>query len=149
MLLVCPKTLTITIVMLYINSVYSQQLNKWIWIDPSFNAYVKDERGNFLGIAEVRERLINNQPLVLNEDANHNNETKQTKEEYLENYMAKNLYWFLCIDESKFNPESRYRKTDGKYIALVPEGFVLNLPENIIKAQYITNDPNYFWQLPK
>ena len=132
-----------------INSVYSQQLNKWIWIDPSFNAYVKDEKGNFLGIAEVRERLINNLPLVLNEDANHNNETKQTKEEYLENYMAKNLYWFLCIDESKFNPESRYRKTYGKYIALVPEGFVLNLPENIIKAQYITNDPNYFWQLPK
>ena len=132
-----------------INSVYSQQLNKWIWIDPSFNAYVKDEKGNFLGIAEVRDRLINNQPLVLNEDANHNNETKQTKEEYLENYMAKNLYWFLCIDESKFNPESRYRETYGKYIALVPEGFVLNLPENIMKGQYITNDPNYFWQLPK
>ena len=75
-----------------INSVYSQQLNKWIWIDLSFNAYVKDEKGNFLGIAEIRERLINNKPLVLNEDANHNNETKQTKEEYLENYMAKNLY---------------------------------------------------------
>ena len=102
-----------------------------------------------MGIAEVREKLINNQPLVLNEDANHNNETKQTKEEYLENYMAKNLYWFLCIDESKFNPESRYRETYGKYIALVPEGFVLNLPENIINARYITNDPDYFWQLPK
>ena len=34
-------------------------------------------------------------------------------------------------------------------IALVPEGFVLNLPENIINARYITNDPDYFWQLPK
>lgn len=132
-----------------INSVYSQQLNKWIWIDPSFNAYVKDEKGNFLGIAEVRERLINNRPLVLNKDANHNNENKMTKEEYLETYMAKNLYWFNCIVDNKFNPESRYRNTDGKYIALVPEGFVLNLPENIIKPQYITNDTDYFWQLPK
>ena len=53
-----------------------------LWTFSPFNAYVKDEKGNFLGIAEVRERLINNQPLVLNEDANHNNDTKQTKEEY-------------------------------------------------------------------
>lgn len=132
-----------------INSVYSKQLNKWIWIDPTFNAYVKDENGNFLGIAEVRERLINNQPLVLNDDANWNNETKQTKERYLENYKAKNLYWFNCIVDSKFNPESRYRKTESEYVALVPEGFLLNLPKNKIGAKYITSDSDYFWQLPK
>ena len=49
-------------------------------MDPTFNAYVKDEHGNLLSIAEVRERLITDQPLYLNEDANWNNKSKQTKE---------------------------------------------------------------------
>lgn len=47
-----------------INTVYSNDLNKWIWIDPTFEAYVMDDEGNLLGIHEVRERLIHGQPLV-------------------------------------------------------------------------------------
>ena len=42
-----------------INMVYSNSLNKWIWIDPTFDAYVMNEKGELLGIQEVRERLIN------------------------------------------------------------------------------------------
>ena len=119
-------------------------MQKWIWIDPTNNAYVKDENGNLLSIAEVRDRLIHNKPLVLNEDANWNNQKKQTKEEYLESYMAKNLYWFSCPLQSRFNPESRFRKTDTSYVALLPEGFTIQ--KGI--EEYITNDPDYFWQKP-
>jgi hypothetical protein len=132
-----------------INTVYSSELKKWIWVDPTFAAYVRDENGNLLGIREVRERLIANQPLVLNEDANWNNENKQTKEQYLENYMAKNLYWLQCVDFSRFNPESRYRQSPNKYIALTPVGFEYNLPEGIINPKYATHDPDYFWQAPE
>ncbi|MDR2292381.1 MAG: transglutaminase domain-containing protein, partial [Prevotellaceae bacterium] len=56
-----------------INCVYSNTLQKWLWMDPTFNAYVKDENDNLLSIEEVRERLINDQPLFINEDANWNN----------------------------------------------------------------------------
>ena len=132
-----------------INSVWSSQLQKWIWVDPTFNAYVKDENGNLLSIAEVRERLISNKPLFLNEDANRNNETKQTKEVYLESYMAKNLYWIQCVDYSRFNPESRYRSIDNKYISLLPLGFEIDLPRGIINPKYVTHDPDYFWQKPE
>jgi hypothetical protein len=52
-----------------------------------------DENGVMLSIAEVRERLRTDQPLQLNEDANWNNKSKQTKEYYLDTYMAKNLYY--------------------------------------------------------
>ena len=76
---------------LLINSVYSQQLQKWIWIDPTNNAYVKDENGNLLSIAEVRDRLIHNKPLVLNEDANWNNQKKQTKS------IWKAIWQRICI----------------------------------------------------
>lgn len=127
-----------------INCVWSSQLEKWIWIDPTFNAYVKDENGVFLSIAEVRERLIDDRPLILNEDANWNNENKQIKEDYLENYMAKNLYWLSCATEYCFNPESRYRYTGNKYVVLIPIGF-----EVFGHTDYITTDAEYFWQAPE
>jgi hypothetical protein len=130
-----------------INSVYSETLQKWIWMDPTFNAYVKDENGNLLSIAEVRERLISGKPTVLNEDANWNNEKPQTKEEYLDIYMTKNLYWLECMQVSKFNPESRYRNTDNTRIALLPLGYERSDIINNNKI-VIVHDPEYFWQQP-
>lgn len=126
-----------------INSVWSSQYQKWIWIDPTFEAYVKDENGNFLSIPEVRERLIEGQPLFLNEDANWNYENKQTKEYYLESYMAKNLYWFDCVTNYCFNPESRYRYVENKHVVLTPVAY-----EKSSDWAVITHDADYFWQPP-
>ena len=126
-----------------INSVWSSQYQKWIWIDPTFEAYVKDENGNFLSIQEVRERLIEGRPVFLNEDANWNNENKQTKEYYLDSYMAKNLYWFDCVTNYCFNPESRYRYVKNKHVLLTPSTY-----ENSIDWAVITHDADYFWQPP-
>jgi hypothetical protein len=128
-----------------INAVWSSQLKKWIWVDPTFYAYVMDENGTLLGIDEVRERLIDSRPLVLNEDANWNHKSKQTKEYYLENYMAKNLYYIECVTESRFNPESRYRNTGSKYVELVPSDV-----EKVSNGWIIqTYDADYFWQSPE
>jgi hypothetical protein len=128
-----------------INCVWVDSLQKWIWIDPTFAAYVKDENGTFLSISEVRERLIGGRPLVLNEDANWNNEVKLTKEDYLYNYMAKNLYWIQVPVYSMFNPESRYRNNVNQYVSLLPIGYTRSNMENM---GTITHDPEYFWQKP-
>jgi hypothetical protein len=128
-----------------INCIYSNTLQKWLWIDPTFNAYVKDENGNLLSIEEVRERLITDKPLVLNSDANWNNQTPQTKEKYLDGYMAKNLYRLECMLVSKFNAESRYRNNQETYISLGPTGYE---SANKNDRQIIVHDPEYFWQKP-
>ena len=128
-----------------INTVWSSQLKKWIWVDPTFDAYVMDENDNLLGIAEVRERLIDGRPLVLNEDANWNHKSKQTKEYYLDNYMTKNLYYIECVTENRFNPESRYRNTGAKYVKLVPS----DVEEISNEWITITHDADYFWQSPE
>lgn len=47
-----------------INMVYSNDLKKWIWVDPTFDAYVMNEKGELLGLSEVRERLINGKTLI-------------------------------------------------------------------------------------
>ena len=128
-----------------INCVWVDSLQKWIWLDPTNAAYVKDEKGIFLSISEVRERLIDGRPLILNEDANWNNVEKQTKEEYLMNYMAKNLYWIQVPVKSMFNPESRYRNNVNEYVSLLPIGYTRPNMENM---GTITYDPEYFWQKP-
>ena len=115
-------------------------MGKWIWMDASFAAYVTNENGLLLHPGEVRERLIKGLPVVLNEDANWNHKTKQTKEGYLENYMAKNLYMLDAHLESRFETEP----ADGSgspRMYLVPEGF---WP----LSGHTTYDDRYFWQAP-
>ena len=126
-----------------VNSVYSTTLNKWLWMDPTVNAYLKDENGTLLSIEEVRERLIEDRPLILNDDANWNNRTKYTKEMYLDDWMSKFLYWFSCPSDSRFNPESRYHNTNQTYIYLVPLGYK---PSSSNIKNVITHDAAYFWE---
>lgn len=126
-----------------INVVYSNTLDKWIWVDPTFNAYVTDENGTLLSIEEVRERLKTAQPLILNEDANWNNQNKQTKEYYLDQYMAKNLYYLQSPEATGYNTETN---KNPRKITLVPTS---ELPkEQWIYSDLSTDDPNYFWQKP-
>jgi hypothetical protein len=122
-----------------INTVYSTTLNKWVWIDPTNDAYVMNEKGELLGIAEVRERLINNKPLILNPDANWNHKSSVVKEEYLYNYMAKNLYAFQCYvtggGENKSN-------------LLLPVEYKGVIPRTRENKPKCTNNPNVFWVKP-
>ena len=128
-----------------INTVWSNQLQKWLYIDPTMDAWVTDENGTMLSIAEVRERLINDQPLVLCETANWNHESLQTKDYYLDEYMAKNLYYFVCKKISRFNPESVYRNNPPEDdIRLIPAGFV-----NDNWKCDTTTDPDFFWSKPE
>jgi hypothetical protein len=120
--------------------VWSRTLHKWIWMDPTFAAYVTDENGLLLHPGEVRERLIDGRPLVLNDDANWNHQSHQTKESYLETYMAKNLYLMCAHTRNGFGIEGGNKKSD--YIALTPAGMQY-------KWGTATHNDQYFWQPPK
>lgn len=128
-----------------INAVYSRQLGRWIWMDPSFGAWVSDDQGNLLGLREVRQRLREGLPVVLNEEADHY-QNKTSKEWYLDYYMTKNLYAMeLCTDNIFGSEDEKFSKySNGKYCCLVPEGF---------KADYtngtMTSDEEWFWAAPE
>ena len=136
-----------------INTVFSKQLNKWVWLDPTFDAYVMNEKGELLGLQEVRERLINDKPLILNPDANWNRQSSQTKEHYLYNYMAKNLYRLEIPVHSTYNYETKEKGKTIEYIQLLPlDGINQNPKVKLVKGNnneityktYITNNPNTF-----
>lgn len=128
-----------------INVVYSVTLGKWLWVDPTFNAYVTDENGTMLSIAEVRERIRDGRSYFLNAEANWNGQNKQTKEEYLDRYMAKNLYYLVCQDKSMFNAETFY---EGRpklfFIALAPQGATPARGQ----CHYVVTDDAWFWRSP-
>jgi len=138
-----------------INSVYSESLKKWLWIDPTFDAYVMNEKGEMLSIEEVRECLISDKTLILNPDANWNNQQAQTKEHYLENYMAKNLYMLECPTSSEYNMETNAEGKTYNYIRLLPLNYQEQKPDveeekrtrkNTTWNTYKTNNPKVFWE---
>jgi predicted DNA-binding protein (MmcQ/YjbR family) len=136
-----------------ITVVWSNSLNKWVWMDPTFNAYVTDTKGNLLNIQEVREKLVSTgtNDLVLNNDANWNNQNKQTKEYYLGYYMSKNLYWLQCALKSEWDLETyKDGKAPTQYINLYPGTYTTSQVKKATSGsvKYPTGNPKYFWQKP-
>lgn len=119
---------------------WSESLNKWVWADPTFAAFVTDKNGLMLHPGEVRQHLMDNEPLALNEDANWNHEEPQTKEYYLDYYMAKNLYFITAITDNRQAPEGD--ASQSVYVTLAP------VHSNFAGSQITTTDYNKFWQEP-
>lgn len=128
-----------------INTVFIPSLNKWIWIDPTNDAYVMNEKGELLGIEEVRERLITHQPLIVNPDANWNHRSAVTKEDYLEYYMSKNLYRLICPVNSTYDLETPAKGKSVEYIQLLPLDYFRQQPN---RTTFNTNNPTLFWAAP-
>ena len=146
-----------------INEVYSITLDKWIYMDPTFEAYFRDENGNYLSIREVRERLMSDKPLVLNDEINHNPASslyrfffklgilKFNKDDYVD-YMSKNLFRLNSPVCSEFNSETKDK--NRSYIELIPRDYnIKSNPE--IKTYdgyetitHYTSNPDAFWKKP-
>ncbi len=136
-----------------INTVFLNSLKKWIWIDPTFNAYILNENGEPLSIEEVRMRIIDNRPVEVSPGANWNNKNPVVKEDYLFSYMAKNLYILQSPVESKYDTETpiAYQKAENKgnpeYVELLPMDYFRQKPDKIGNC-YNTNNPDKFWDNP-
>ena len=130
-----------------INEVYSAQLGKWLWIDPTNEAYVMDDNQQMLSIFEVRERIIQDQPIVLNAEANWNNQYQVRKEYYLDEYMAKNLFYLSYILHSSYGADSRTSGNTIEFLRLEPleveqgKDVRMNQFNKFTLREYSTNNP--------
>ena len=142
-----------------INIVFLPSKNKWVWMDPTNDAYVMDENGELLNIEEVRSRLINDKPLLVNPDANWNHKVSVVKEDYLNNYMAKNLYRLYSPLNSEYNYETWGQNKHVVYVNLFPEEYFKKVPfktedyynesaKTTFNTYYIYNE-KLFWKSPK
>jgi len=138
-----------------INTVFIRSFGKWIYMDPQDNAYIKDEKGNFLSIEEVRQRLIDGLPLVLNPTANYHH-IPASKEDYLYTFMAQHIYRMISPLNSRFDSETRSQGKLLEYVELLPSGSADPLVDGYETSKrkiysvicYHTNNNRLFWQNP-
>ena len=134
--------------------VFSTTLNKWLWMDPTSDTYAKDGKGNYLSIAEVRERLTNDLPVYTSPDMNVNGEKEDgAGEKYLHDYMMKNLFRIeiplVSIPGYEMAPlKIRY------YVELLPDGYnPRNVKFHEVVGKYsnmiYTTDDKQFWAAPE
>lgn len=137
-----------------INVVYLADKDKWVWMDPTNNAYVTDADGNLLSIREVREALVQNKPLAINADANWNKRMAVKKEDYLYRYMAKNLYMLYSPLKAEYDYQTPGKNAEVTYVNLLPLDYFAQSPDvstSVKKATgtkviwYRTNNPDKFW----
>jgi len=132
-----------------INMVYSETLGKWLYMDPTFQAYWMDADSTLLGIAEVREKMIRGEPLLLSEGINWNGAPHDPAA--YRRYIEKNLFRFNCPVGSEFGYETREGKRE--WIYLDPSGY--NTNESAVTADsagnwvdYTIHDAAWFWEKP-
>ncbi|MBD1391924.1 TPR end-of-group domain-containing protein [Mucilaginibacter glaciei] len=139
-----------------INVVYVSAKHKWIWVDPTNNAYVTDDKGEILSIQEVREYLVTNKPLAINTDANWNNRMAVKKEDYLYRYMAKNLYMMYSPLKSEYDYQTPGKNKEVSYVSLLPLDYFLQTPQISVSTKkatgtkiiwYRTNNADKFWNV--
>lgn len=120
----------------FITIVYSLELKKWIYMDPSVGAYLMDKNKNLLSIQEFRDKLIKGEKVLINNDALLPNDL------YL-HYMSKNLFRFNCAYVSGFNDDTKDNASCSLYPKLYLESDMKDSRENII------SNPEYFWATPE
>jgi len=133
-----------------INEVYSVSLNKWLWMDPTFETCVTDDKGNYLSIQETRLRLVNNLPVNASKEINWNGQPYGGGgEKYLKQYMTKNLFRF-SIPLNSCSGFEDVPKEKRVYVELFPAGYNPSNIElgKITKGSYYTTDDVKYWAAP-
>lgn len=129
-----------------VDMIWSRTLNKWIYLDPTFQAYFMDQDSTLLGPAEIRRKMIAGEELVINDDLNWNGQPHSKKQYF--NYLAKNLFRFCCPVGSEFGYESR--KDNRDWVYLDPVGFnSADVQDSTrIPVKHETHNAVYFWAAP-
>jgi hypothetical protein len=140
----------------FVTSVYSRTLGKWILMDPDFGVYVTDEKGNILGVMEIRRRMIAGEPLKVNQPGRSS--LAVTWGDVCNYIKGADYFWFLskflfkvrCPENSVFAQDSRPSR---EYFELIPDGYqeeLLREPRMADRGKKIfsINDEHAFWLEP-
>ncbi len=129
------------------NAVYSQTLDKWIFLDSMMQAWFADDEGTPLSPAEIRDRLRRDLPVELNEDAECNG-VPADPEAYL-HYLTKNLYRFSTSLHSAYGKNWFFHPPGDAtryYVHLDPRN---DQQDGLtIGTNYFTSNPDYYWIRP-
>lgn len=85
-----------------VNLVWLPEHEKWAMIDSDMQSYVASPEGEALSLEEMRQRTVAGEPMAV-----HRLLGTRDPENYL-SYWAKNLYWFICWEQTGYDKEVGY-----------------------------------------
>ena len=121
-----------------VTEVYCNKLNKWIMVDPSFNAYVINSNNQILNLYEIRDHFANKLELKTNSGVNINN-CAFNSNKYLK-YMSRVCFEFERAIDIEFGIEN----ISVKRMMLIPKGYSKKKHSESEYLQ-ITNNTDLFW----
>lgn len=98
--------------------VWCENFSKWVMVDPSYNAYLRDAEGALLNPWEIRDLFCRHKTTVCNDELAHNG-AKYGSNEYLR-YLAKNLFYMQSPTFSGFNSATT---SEQPWLVLSPKHF--------------------------
>lgn len=99
-----------------VTHVYIREMSKWAMLDPTFDLYFLNEKGEILSLLDLRNCLANQTSVYTNKEAKYNN---------IE-YFAKNLFYFQMFEKSTFsegNAIGEGQVSENRTVILSPKGF--------------------------
>jgi hypothetical protein len=129
------------------NLVFSETLKKWIYMDPTFEAYFTNKKGIFLNHAEIRKAIVDGTAIRVNDEINSNGQPYQGGKIGYIRYMAKNMVRFVCSMKSEFGSEQKM----PFYVELYPKGFesCAEFESKTVGPNFqCISDPAVFWANP-
>lgn len=140
-------------------NIYDDNQNRWIVADPALDIMFKDERGNYIGISELRLAIIEDKKVQIihleqekNDLKNHEIQLrKHIIDENIFRYYIKNMFRFSIMEKNVFTENEREYH-------LVPKGYIgepfsrsyyIKDREILHTDYYITDDKLFFMTLPK
>lgn len=121
-----------------VNSVWLPEEQRWVMIDTDQKEYATDEHGTVLSLQQMRERIINGKPVIFNSLPGYS-----VNENELTNYWSKNLYWFMSIENYRYDVETN--DNPGTFVCLVPANNPVIAPS---EDRILTTDEDRFWAEP-
>jgi len=102
---------------------YSEDLNKWIAIEPFMYCYFKDKNNNFISIPEFRNMLINGEEILMNSDAKtlYENNKVFTPGEYFER-IQQYMFRFTRTEKNYYGSDAGSKNNNT--INLIPEKYL-------------------------
>jgi hypothetical protein len=132
-----------------VNMIWSDSLEKWLYMDPTNQGYFTNKSSVLLSPWEVREALVNGDSLVVNDDLDYNGTPKDPVQ--YKSYMAKNLFRFGAYLVSEFNYESNDEEVVCVYLNPVGYDSALTATADTVTGtprhiNYYTDNAAWFWE---
>ena len=126
---------------------YSENLNKWIMIEPFLYICPKDKNNNFISIPEFRNMIINSEEILINNDAKTFNENGVTYpiDTHIER-ISQYMFRFSRAEKNYYGSDIGFKNNTERH--LIPEKY-LKYTENFNgdKKQSLVLLERDFWDL--